>query len=116
MFEYVNYPKFHRDFITSCISYNSVIHEYQTRTNSSLSVVIFNRTASQSPYAYQSIKNWNIFQRISKIKLDQPISEPNLKFTFALKLKVFLSYVISLIYKLFFILFLSSSSQLIDQS
>ena len=45
MFNYTKYPTSHRYFISSCISFNSVKHKYQTRNNSNLSVVSFNRAS-----------------------------------------------------------------------
>ena len=50
IFHYLNYQIFLRDLTSSCISFNLVNHEYQSRTISSLSVNRFNRTASQSSY------------------------------------------------------------------
>ena len=60
MFNYINNPTDHRDFISCSLTYNSSYHGYSTRTNNNLSVIRFNRTASQSSFVYQSIKNWNM--------------------------------------------------------
>ena len=59
MFNCINNPNNHREFISSCLFLNSSYLGYQTKTNSNLSVICFNRTASQSAFVYQRIKNWN---------------------------------------------------------
>ena len=46
-------PIHYNDCISSCLSNNSNYHRYQTRTQSDLSVIRFNRTASQSSFIYQ---------------------------------------------------------------
>ena len=63
MFNYINNPTDLRDFNSSCLSFTSSYHGCQTRTNSILSVIRFNRTASQSSFVYHSIKNWNMLPR-----------------------------------------------------
>ena len=59
MFNYINNPSPCSDYISSCLSYNSNYHSYQTRTQNDLSVIRFNRTASQSSFIYQGTKVWN---------------------------------------------------------
>ena len=89
-FTYPKYSTIHTEFVSSCMSFNSVKHEYQTRTSNNISVIRFNRTASQSSYAYKSIKKTGTFcQRVSKIIFHQPVPEPNLKFIFVLNVKVY---------------------------
>ena len=39
-------------FFSSCISFKSTYHEYQTRTNKNLPVIPLNVTASQSSYFF----------------------------------------------------------------
>ena len=58
-FNCMNNPTIYRDFISSCISSTSIYHEYQPRLRNNLSYIRFNRTAAQSSYFHQSIKNWN---------------------------------------------------------
>ena len=62
MFHYIINPRNHRGFISSSLSFNSSYYGYPTRTNSNLSVKRFNRTASQSSFVYQGIKNCNMLR------------------------------------------------------
>ena len=59
MFNYINNPIPCSDYISSCLSYNSNYHSYQTRTQNDLSIIRFNRTSSQSSFIYQGTKVWN---------------------------------------------------------
>ena len=52
MLNCINNPTDNRDFISSCLSFNSSYHVNQTRTNNNLSVIRFKRTASQSSFVY----------------------------------------------------------------
>ena len=91
MFNYINNLTNQRDCILSCIFFNLSYHGYQTRTNSNLSVIRFNRTASQSSFVYKSMKNWNMLpvnlKSISTAKL-----KIKLKITFAHNTKCFCSF------------------------
>ena len=56
MFNCIKNPIHCSDYIYSCLTYNSNYDRYQTRTQSELSVVRFNRTVSQSSFIYQGTK------------------------------------------------------------
>ena len=88
MFNYINNLTNQRDCILSCIFFNLSYHGYQTRTNSNLSVIRFNRIASQSSFVYQSPKNWNMLPMNLK-KVSTANFKTKLKITFAFITKVF---------------------------
>ena len=83
MFNYINSPTNHRDYISSFLPFNSSYHGYQTGTDSYLSVVRFNHTASQSSFVYQSITNQKSNSTVNfKNKLENHFCSKYLSFFF----------------------------------
>ena len=76
MFNYISNPIHCNDYISSCLSYNSNYHRYQTKKQSDLSIIHFDRNTFQSSFIYQGTKVWNNLPQILKII----ISADNFKF------------------------------------